>query len=44
MQDSLSNLADNLSKINDKEPKNNMRSMIDSLLNPVNKISEINKK
>ena len=43
MQDSLSNLIDNLSKINNKKPKDDIRSMR-SLLNPVNKISEINKK
>ena len=42
IQDSLSNLVDNLSEINNKEPKDNTRSMIDSLLQSVNKISEIN--
>ena len=44
MQDSLSNLVDNLSNINNKKPKDNMRSMIYLLLHPVIKISEINKK
>ena len=42
MQDSLSNLVDNLSEINNKELKNkitdNMRSMIDSLSRSLNKI------
>ena len=44
IQDSLSNLVDDLSEINNKEPKDNMSSIIDSLLQSVNKISEINKK
>ena len=48
MQDSLSNLVDNLSEINNKELKNkstdNMRSMIDSLSQSINKISEIDNK
>ena len=48
MQGSLSNLVNNLSKINNKELKNeftdNMRSMIDSLSQSVNKISEIDNK
>ena len=44
IQDSLSNLVDNLSEINNKEPKDNMSSMIDSLLQSVNKISKIDQK
>ena len=48
MQKSLSDLAGNLSKINNKEPDNkftdNTRSMIDLLLQSVDKISEIDKK
>ena len=48
MQDSLSNLFDNLSEANNKELKNkftdNMRSMIDSLSQSINKISEIDNK
>ena len=44
MQNSLSNLVDNLSEIDNKEPKDNMRLMIDLLLQHVNKISRINKK
>ena len=42
MHDSLSNFVDNLSEINNKEPKNkfmdNMRSMKDSLSQSINKI------
>ena len=48
MQDSLSNLTDNLSDINKKEPENkfidNMRSMMTSLSLSIDKISEIDKK
>ena len=48
MQDSLSNLTDNLSGINKKEPENkfidNMRSMMTSLSLSIDKISEIDKK
>ena len=45
ISDSLSNLVDNLSNINIKEPKdkliNNMRSMTDSLSLSINKIPQI---
>ena len=45
MQDSLSNLVDNLSEINNKKPKNkftdSMRSMTDSLSQSIDKVSEI---
>ena len=48
MQDSLSNLVDNLSEVNNKELKNkftdNMRSMIDSLSQSISKVSEIDNK
>ena len=48
MQASLSSLVDNLSGINRKEPENNftdsMRSMIASLSQSINKVSEIDKK
>ena len=48
MQDSLSNIVDNLSNINNKEPENefvdNMMSMTDSLLQSINKISQIDNK
>ena len=48
MQDSLSNFVDNLSGIDNKEPKNkfidSMRSMMTSLLQSINKISEIDRK
>ena len=48
MQDSLSNLVDNLSGIDNKEPENkfidNMRSMIASLSQSINKISQIDQK
>ena len=48
MHDSLSNLVDNLSEINNKEPKNrytdSMRSMIDSLSQSIIKILEIDRK
>ena len=48
MQDSLSNLVDNLSGIDNKEPKNKfvdtMRSMNDSLSQSINKISQIDRK
>ena len=48
MQDSLSNLVDNLSEIDKKEPENkfvdNMRSMIASLSQSINKISQIDQK
>ena len=47
MQDSLSNLVDNLFEINNKKPENKfvdtMRSMTDSLSQSINKISEINR-
>ena len=48
MQDSLSNLADNLSGIDNKKPENkskdNVRSMTDSLSQSINKISQIDRK
>ena len=48
MHDSLSNLVDNLSEVNNKELKNkftdNMRSMIDSLSQSISKVSEIDNK
>ena len=48
MSDSLSNLVDNLSGIDKKEPENkfidNMRSMISSLSWSINKISKIHRK
>ena len=48
MQDSLSNLVDNLSEVNNKKLKNkftdNMRSMIDSLSQSISKVSEIDNK
>ena len=48
MQDSLSNLVDNLSGINNKEQENkfvdNMRSMMTVLSQSFNKISEIDRK
>ena len=48
LQASLSILVDNLSEINRKEPKNNftdsMRSMIDSLSESIDKVSEIDQK
>ena len=48
MPDSLSSLVDNLSEIDNKEPKNkfidNMRSMMASLLQFIDKVSEIDKK
>ena len=47
MQDSLSNLVDNLSEINNKKPKNkfmdSMRSMTDSLSQSIDKVSEIDR-
>ena len=48
MQDSLSNLVDNLSEINNKKPKNkfidSMRSMVFLLSQCIDKISEIDRK
>ena len=48
MQDSLSNLVDNLSCIDNKKPENKfvdiMKSMTDSLSQSINKISEIDSK
>ena len=48
MQGSLSSLVDNLSEINNKEPKNkltdSMRFMIDSLSLSIDKLSEIDRK
>ena len=48
IQDSLSNLVDNLSGIDNKEPKNKfidtVRSMTDSLSLSINKISQIDRK
>ena len=48
MQASLSSLVDNLSEINNKEPKNkltdSMRFMIDSLSLSIDKVSEIDRK
>ena len=47
MQDSLSNLVDNLSQINNKEPKNkftdSMRSMTISLSQSIDKVSKIDR-
>ena len=47
MQDSLSNLVDNLSEINNKEPKNkftdSMRSMTDSLSQSIDEVSKIDR-
>ena len=47
MQNSLSNLVDNLSEINNKEPKDKfldtMRSMTDSLSQSIDKVSEIDR-
>ena len=47
MQDSLSNLVDNLSGIDNKEPENKftdtMRSMTDSLSQSIDKVSEIDR-
>ena len=47
MQGSLSNLINNLSEINNKEPKNkftdSMRSMTDSLWQSIDKVSEIDR-
>ena len=47
MQDSLSNIVDNLSEINNKEPKDKfydtMRSMTDSLSQSIDKVSEIDR-
>ena len=48
MEDSLSNLVDNLSEINNKEPRDKfmdtMISMTDSLLQSIDKVSKIDKK
>ena len=47
MQSSLSNLVDNLSEINNKEPNkfmDTMRSMTDSLSQSIDKVSKIDKK
>ena len=48
MQDTLSNLVDNLSEINNKESKNKFtdswRSMTDSLSQSIDKVSKIDKK
>ena len=48
MSDSLSNLVDNLSGIDKKEPENkfidNMRSMMASLSQSIDKVSETDKK
>ena len=41
MQSSLSNLVDNLSEINNKEPNKFMRSMTDSLSQSIDKVSKI---
>ena len=47
MQDSLSNLVDNLSQINNKEPKNkftdSMRSLTISLSQSIDKVSKIDR-
>ena len=47
MQGSLSSLVDNLSEINNKEPKNkftdSMRSMTDSLSQSIDKVSKIDR-
>ena len=47
MQDSLSNLVNNLSGIDNKKPKNKftdtMRSMVDSLSQSIDKVSEIDR-
>ena len=47
MQSSLSNLVDNLSKVNNKEPNksmNTVRSMTDSLSESIDKVSKIDEK
>ena len=48
MSDSLSSLVDNLSRMDKKEPKNkfidNMRFMMASLSQSIDKVSEIDKK
>ena len=47
MQSSLSNLVDNLSEINHKDPNkfmNTMRSMTDSLSQSIDKVSKIDEK
>ena len=48
MSDSLSSLVDNLSRMDKKEPKNkfidNMRSMMASLSQSIDKVLEIDKK
>ena len=48
MQDSLSNLVDNLSGIDNKKPENKftdtMRSMTDLLSQSIDKVSEISRK
>ena len=48
MSDSLSNLVDNLSGIDKREPENkfidNMRSIMASLSQSIDKVSEIDKK
>ena len=48
MQDSLSNLVDNFSGIDNKEPKekfiDTMRSMMDSLSQSIDKVSEIDRR
>ena len=47
MQSSLSNIVDNLSEINDKEPNkfmNTMRSMTDLLSQSIDKVSKIDQK
>ena len=47
MQDSLSNLVDNLSEIDNKEPKNkfidSMRCMTDSLSQSIDEVSKIDR-
>ena len=47
MQSSLSNLADNLSEINNEEPKNkfsdSMRFMADSLSQSIDEVSKIDR-
>ena len=47
MQDSLSNIVNNLFEINNKEPKHNfddtMRSMTDLLSQSIDKVSEIDR-
>ena len=44
MDRSLASAFDNLSQIDKKEPENNMRSMMSSLSQSIDKVSEANKR